>query len=253
MLTSRVIPCLDIKNGRVVKGIRFKGLRDAGDPVERAALYAQQGADEVVILDVSATPERRGTALDTVRSVRSVLPIPLTVGGGVQSLDDALRMLDAGADKIAINSAAVCYPRLIEQIATRVGQQCVVLAIDAVHSGKYPDIWHVVTRSGTNHTELDAATWALDAVSLGAGEILLTSYDEDGVGQGYDLQLIRRVASEVGVPIVASGGASSATHMMDALKAGASAVLAASIFHNGEKTVRDIKLELQMCGQEVRI
>ncbi len=253
MLACRVIPCLDVNDGRVVKGIRFKGLRDAGDPVERADLYAQQGADEVVILDVSATPEGRSAAIDTVSSVRSVLPIPLTVGGGVRSLDDALRMLDAGADKIAVNSAAVNRPELIAEIASRVGQQCVVLAIDATRSANAEGRWDVVTRSGTNRTELDAASWASKCVSFGAGEILLTSFDEDGVGQGYDLDLIRKIANTIEVPIVASGGASNAAHMVDALKAGASAVLAASIFHDGASTVGEIKRELQKYGQEVRL
>ncbi len=253
MLARRVIPCLDIRNGRIVKGVRFQELRDAGDPVERAEIYAQQGADEIVILDVSATPEGRGAALDTVNQVRSVLPIPLTVGGGVRTLDDALRLLDAGADKVAVNSAAVERPELISELAARTGRQCVVLAIDATRSAQRPGQWKVVTRSGTNRTELDARDWATQGANLGAGEILLTSLDEDGVGGGYDLDLLRAVSSVVEVPVIASGGASTAAHMADALFAGAEAVLAASIFHDGVSTVESIKRELSALGQEVRL
>lgn len=253
MLARRVIPCLDIRNGRIVKGVRFQELRDAGDPVERAEIYAQQGADEIVILDVSATPEGRGAALDTVNQVRSVLPIPLTVGGGVRTLDDALRLLDAGADKVAVNSAAVERPELIGELAARTGRQCVVLAIDGTRSAQRPGQWKVVTRSGTNRTELDAKKWATQGVKLGAGEILLTSLDEDGVGGGYDLDLLRAVSRVVEVPVIASGGASTAAHMADALFAGAEAVLAASIFHDGVSTVETIKRELSALGQEVRL
>lgn len=250
MLTRRVIPCLDVKDGRIVKGVRFQGLRDAGDPAERAAIYESQGADEIVILDVCATTEGREAALETVARVREAISIPLAVGGGVRSVGHALRLLEAGADKVGVNSAAVERPELIAEIAERVGVQCVVLAIDAARreGGGY----EVVTRSGTYRTRLDAAEWAVRGAELGAGEILLTSYDEDGRGEGYDLALLRTVAGAVRVPVIASGGASSAAHMVNAFEAGAEAVLAASIFHDGVTTVADIKEQLSVSGVEVR-
>ena len=253
MLTRRIIPCMDIRNGRIVKGVRFASLRDVGDPVERAKLYEEQGADEIVMLDVSATPEGRGAAIETVAAVRSVLSVPLTVGGGVRSFDDALRLLDAGADKVGVNSAAVARPDLIAEIADRVGNQCVVLAIDAARTDERATRWDVVIHSGSTRTGIDAVEWAKQGVMRGAGEILLTSFDQDGVGNGYDTALLASITSAVNVPVIASGGASSAEHMVAAFDAGADAVLAASIFHDGVTSIRDIKELLREAGQEVRL
>ncbi len=252
MLTRRIIPCLDVRDGRVVKGVRFAGLRDAGDPVEQARRYEQQGADEIVILDVSATPEGRETGVDTVAAVRSVLSIPLTVGGGVRSIADAERLLAAGADKVGVNSAAVERPALLAELSRRVGAQCVVLAIDAARREGEPG-WETVTRSGTHRTGLDAAEWAARSEALGAGEILLTSWDRDGTGSGYDLELLRAVSGATRLPIIASGGASGPAHMLEAFDAGAHAVLAASIFHDGVLSVTDVKLALAKGGTEVRL
>lgn len=248
-LASRVIPCLDIKDGRVVKGIRFQGLRDAGDPVECAALYEQQGADEIVLLDVSATPEGRGHALNTVGAVRNVLSIPLSVGGGVRSADDAGRLLEAGADKVGINTAAVSRPALIAEIAERFGTQCTVLAVDGA-AGQTG--WEVVVESGMKRTGLDAVEWCRKAVAGGAGEILLTSWDRDGTRSGYDLDLIRSVSAAVTVPVIASGGADRAGHLVEAIGAGASAALIASILHDGDTTVGDLKQALTAAGIVVR-
>jgi cyclase len=250
MLTVRVIPCLDVRDGRVVKGIQFQGLVDAGDPAERAAAYEAQGADELVILDVSATPEGRGHAVDTVRHVREVLRIPLTVGGGVRRVEDAARLLDAGADKVSVNTAAVDRPEILVELATRFGSQCTVLAVDAAQ--RADGSFEVVTHSGTNRTGIDVVQWARDGVARGAGEILLTSWDRDGTKSGYDTVLLRAVSDAVRVPVIASGGAASADHLVEALAAGASAVLAASIFHYGETTVADVKRELAKAGLEVR-
>jgi len=249
MLLPRVIPCLDVKDGRVVKGVKFQGLRDAGDPVELAAAYADQGADELVILDVSATPEGRGNALDVVRAVREVLPLPLTVGGGVRVLADAEALLEAGADKVATNTAAVARPELLDELAERFGCQCTVLALDAASNGTG---WEVVVRSGRDRTGRDAIGWAQEAVARGAGEILLTSWDRDGTGAGYDLELLAAMRDAVPVPIIASGGADGPAHMTEALLAGADAVLAATIFHDGHTTVADLKAELAELGVEVR-
>ena len=248
-LASRVIPCLDIKDGRVVKGIRFQGLRDAGDPVECAALYEQQGADEIVLLDVSATPEGRGHALNTVRAVRTVLSIPLSVGGGVRSADDAGRLLEAGADKVGINTAAVSRPALIAEIAERFGTQCTVLAVDGA-AGETG--WEVVVESGMKRTGLDVVEWCRKAVAVGAGEILLTSWDRDGTRSGYDLDLIRSVSAAATVPVIASGGADRAGHLVEAIEAGASAALIASILHDGDTTVGDLKQALASAGIVVR-
>jgi imidazoleglycerol phosphate synthase cyclase subunit len=250
MLLPRVIPCLDVDGGRVVKGVRFQGLRDAGDPVERAATYAEQGADELVLLDVSATPEGRGNALETVRAVRRKLPLPLTVGGGIRSGRDAETLLEAGADKVAVNTAAVARPALLDELAANFGRQCTVLALDAAERG--PGSWETVIRSGRERTGMDAVTWARDAVERGAGEILLTSWDRDGTGDGYDLALLAAVRQVVSVPIIASGGAAGPAHMAEALRAGADAVLAASILHDGHTTVADLKRELANLGLEVR-
>jgi imidazoleglycerol phosphate synthase cyclase subunit len=252
MLTRRIIPCLDIRDGRVVKGVRFSGLRDAGDPVEQAARYQAQGADELVMLDVSATPDGRKTAAETVVLVREVLSIPLTVGGGVRQLEDAARLLSAGADKVAVNTAAVDNPSIIAEIANQMGAQCVVLALDAARRD-VGDSWEVVTRSGMARTGLDAIEWARRAERLGAGEILLTSWDRDGTGEGYDLGLLREISQSVGIPVIASGGAANAQHMAQAFDAGADAVLAASIFHDGVMTVADVKAELLSRGVEVRL
>jgi imidazoleglycerol phosphate synthase cyclase subunit len=249
MLAARVIPCLDIKDGRVVKGVRFQELRDAGDPVENAAAYEAQGADEIILLDVSATPEGRGHAVDTVRAVRSVLSIPLTVGGGVRRESDAGRLLDAGADKVGINTAAVARPDLIADISSRFGSQCTVLAVDAARCATG---WEVVVRSGAERTGLDVVEWCRKATARGAGEILLTSWDRDGTRDGYDVDLIAAVARSVSVPVIASGGAARSEHLVAALNAGASAVLVASILHDGDTTVSDLKNGLSRAGITVR-
>jgi len=250
MLMRRVIPCLDVHAGRVVKGIQFQALRDAGEPVELAKIYAQQGADELVLLDVSATPEGREHALATVRDVRRQLPLPLTVGGGVRMLEDATALLEAGADKVAVNTAAVSRPELLGEMASAFGCQCTVLALDAARAGNG---WQVVVRSGRDRLELDVVEWAQAAVEEGAGEILLTSWDRDGTGSGYDLELLQAVCGAVGVPVIASGGAETAEHMAQALLAGADAVLAASILHDGHTTVSAIKRRLASLGMEVRL
>jgi len=242
---TRIIPCMDVRDGRVVKGVQFKGLRDAGDPRECAARYANQGADELVMLDVSATPEGRRTACTVVSVIRDEVALPLTVGGGVRTLEDADRLLNAGADKVAINTAAVEDPSCIQRLSDRFGSQCVVVAIDAQRWG---DGWRVVTRSGTRRTDLDAVRWAQQAVSLGAGEVLLTSVDQDGTRQGYDCELVQAVSTAVPVPVIASGGASSAAHCLAAIRAGATGVLAASIFHDADLTVRTLKQSLQNQG-----
>ena len=249
MLAARVIPCLDIKDGRVVKGVRFQQLRDAGDPVENAAAYEAQGADEIVLLDVSATPEGRGNAVDTVRAVRSVISIPLTVGGGVRDESDAERLLDAGADKVGVNTAAVGRPHLIADIARRFGSQCTVLAVDAAARASG---WEVVVRSGIERTGLDVVEWCRKATALGAGEILLTSWDRDGTRDGYDLDLVAAVAGAVSVPVIASGGAAGSEHLVAAVQAGASAALVASILHDGVTTVGDLKAGLSRAGITVR-
>jgi imidazoleglycerol phosphate synthase cyclase subunit len=248
-LASRVIPCLDIKDGRVVKGVKFQGLRDAGDPVECARLYESQGADEIVLLDVSATPEGRGHALDTVRAVRAVLSMPLSVGGGVRTSDDAGRLLEAGADKVGINTAAVSRPALVGEIAVRFGTQCTVLAVDAAATG---DGWEVVVESGRKRTGLDVVEWCRKAVATGAGEILLTSWDRDGTRSGYDLDLIAAVSSSVTVPVIASGGADRPEHLVEAIRAGASAALIASILHDGDTTVGALKQAMTRGGIVVR-
>lgn len=250
MLAARVIPCLDIKDRRVVKGVRFQELRDAGDPVENAAAYEEQGADEIILLDVSATPEGRGNAVETARAVRSVLSIPLTVGGGVRSEADAGRLLDAGADKVGVNTAAVSRPDLIAEIASRFGSQCTVLAVDA--ASRPSGGWGVVVQSGTHRTGFDVVEWCRKASALGAGEILLTSWDRDGTRDGYDVDLITAVAGSVTVPVIASGGAARSEHLVEAIRAGASAALVASILHDGDTTVADLKAGLSRAGITVR-
>ena len=242
MLTTRLIPCLDIRDGRVVKGIQFQAIRDAGDPVECAQRYQADGADELVILDISATLESRQNSLDVIRAVREVLNIPLTVGGGVRSLDDVRALLDAGADKVSVNSAAVARPQMIADIAQLAGRQCTVVAIDAAHEDGQ---WQVLTHSGKRRAGLTALEWARNIEELGGGELLLTSWDRDGTRSGYDLELLRAMRTSTRLPIIASGGAASAHHLIEAIDAGADAVLAASIFHDGETTCRQLKLEIQ--------
>jgi cyclase len=249
MLTARIIPCLDVSHGRVVKGVRFQGLRDAGDPAERAKAYEDQGADEIVILDVSATPEGRGHQHETVRRVREALSIPLTVGGGVRTEEDALDLLEAGADKVSINTAAVTRPELLAEIAGRFGRQCCVLAIDAaMRDGRF----EVLVKGGREGTGIDAIDWARTGERHGAGEILLTSWDRDGTRSGYDIALTQAVSRAVHVPVIASGGADSPEHIREAFASGADAVLAASIFHDGDLTVGDVKLYLQKHGIRIR-
>ncbi|MDE2795330.1 MAG: imidazole glycerol phosphate synthase subunit HisF [Gemmatimonadota bacterium] len=277
MLPVRIIPCLDVRDGRVVKGVRFRGLTDQGDPAALARAYEEQGADEVVVLDVTATPEGRGTRRDTVAAVRTRLSVPLTVGGGIGGVGDAAALLEAGADKVAVNTAALRRPELLTELAARYGSQCVVVSIDALRTvggrvggddGERAAQWRngpppvggrarqpryeVVVRSGTERLARDAIAWAREAVDRGAGEILLTSIDRDGTRSGYELSLLRAVRSAVRVPIVASGGADSPGHMAEAVCAGADAVLAASIFHQGNWTVRAVKEALAVLGVAVR-
>lgn len=252
MLPVRIIPCLDVRDGRVVKGVKFRGLRDQGDPAALARAYEEQGADEVVILDVTATTEGRGTRLDTVAAVRARLSVPLTVGGGIGGIEDAAALLEAGADKVAVNTAALRRPALLTDLAARFGSQCVVVSIDALGGGGPGSSYEVVVRSGTERVARDAVAWAQAAVEHGAGEILLTSIDRDGTRSGYELTLLRTVRSAVQVPIVASGGADSPAHMADAVRAGADAVLAASIFHQRNWTVEGVKEALARLGVSVR-
>lgn len=251
MLTVRVIPCLDVRAGRVVKGVKFQGLRDAGDPAELAARYEREGADEIVVLDVSATVEERAAAYDTVASVRRAVGIPVTVGGGVKTWSDAGRLLDAGADRVGVNSAAMAREDLVADIAQRFGVQCCVVAIDA--AARSDGSWEVVVNAGTVRTGTDVVAWARRCEALGAGEILLTSWDRDGTKAGYDLDLLRAVSGAVAIPVVASGGAAGAHHMAEACEAGAGAVLAASIFHDAVMTVEQVKRELKSAGVPVRL
>jgi cyclase len=255
MLTKRIIPCLDVIQGRVVKGTSFTNLRDAGDPVELAAFYYREGADELVFLDIGATPEGRDTMVGVVERVSEQVFIPLAVGGGLRSTGDMRRMLEAGADKTSINTAAVQRPELIKQGAERFGSQCIVVAIDArrVEGDKAPS-WEVLTHGGRRPAGIDAVEWAKRAVSLGAGEILLTSWDADGQRAGYDLELTRTISNSVTVPVIASGGAGHLGHLYEALVAGqADAVLAASIFHYRTYSIRQAKQYLQERGVPVRI
>jgi cyclase len=256
-LARRIIPCLDVKDGRVVKGIHFLSLRDAGDPVEQAAAYDAQGADEVCYLDISAAPEGRSTLLDVVARTADQVFAPLTVGGGVRSVDDAERLLDAGADKIAINTAAIRTPELISACAQRFGCQAIVVAIDAKRvAGIDPSHgtvrWEVYSHGGRTPEGLDALAWCRRVAELGAGEILLTSMDRDGTGKGYDTELLREVASSVTIPLIASGGVGTLDHLAEGLEAGAEAVLAASIFHFGQHTIGQAKEFLAARGLEIR-
>ena len=251
MLAKRIIPCLDIKDGRVVKGVNFINLRDAGDPVEQARLYDEQGADELVFLDISATNEGRKTTLELVSRVADTVFMPLTVGGGIREVDDMRNLLLAGADKVSVNSAAVNRPELLSEGATRFGVQCIVLAIDA---RKSDSSWEVFVNGGRISTGLDAVEWAIRGVELGAGEILLTSMDADGTLAGYDVELTRTIAEAVSVPVIASGGAGTPSHFVEILTAGKSdAALAASLFHDGKLRIPQLKKDLQGWGVPVRL
>lgn len=252
MLAKRIIPCLDVNNGRVVKGTNFIHLRDAGDPVECAIEYDRQGADELVFLDITASSDNRNTVCDMVRKTAEKVFVPFTVGGGIRTPEDMRLMLTCGADKVAVNTAAIHDPDLIRQCAERFGSQCVVLAVDARR--KSGGGWEVYTHGGRNPAGLDALDWIRQAVSLGAGEILLTSMDADGTKDGYDCELTRAVAEAVSVPVIASGGAGTLEHLLDVLKKGkADAVLAASIFHFGTYTIREAKEYLKENGIPVRL
>ncbi len=251
MLRKRVIPCLDVANGRVVKGVRFADLVDEGDPVELAERYAAEGADEIVYLDITASPERRGTLRDVVRRTASRVFVPLTVGGGVRSVDEMRAVLRAGADKVSVNTAAVGDPALISRCAAEFGQQCVVLAIDA--RAVAPDRWEVVVNGGRTPTGRDAVAWAVEGVHRGAGEILLTSMDRDGTKDGFDTALLAAVTDAVPVPVIASGGAGEVAHCVAAVVEGhAEAVLAASIFHRREISIAAVKEGLAAAGVPVR-
>ncbi len=250
MLTRRIIVCLDVKGGRVVKGVRFESLRDVGDPVELARRYEAEGADEITFLDIAASAEERQTLLELVRRTAERLFIPLTVGGGVRSAQDVDRALRSGADKVSINTAAVARPEVITECAARFGSQCVVASIDARRDGSG---WRVYTHGGQTPTDLEAVRWAKECVRRGAGEILLTSIDRDGVRSGYDLEMTRAVVEAVSVPVIASGGAGSSEHVADALgSGGAEAALVAGIVHDGTTTVREIKRSLSKRGIPVR-
>jgi len=251
MLKLRVIPCLDVKDGRVVKGVNFVQLRDAGDPVEQAALYDRMGADELTFLDITASHEARGTLLDVVARTAERVFLPLTVGGGVRSTEDMRALLLAGADKCSVNSAAVAHPGLVREAAERFGSQCVVVAVDARRSA--PGRWEVFTHGGRKGTGLDAVEWCRQVAALGAGEILLTSMDRDGTGEGFDLDLLRAVCGAVRVPVVASGGVGKLADFVDGARAGATGLLAASVFHFGRFTVNDVKVALAEAGLPVRI
>ena len=252
MLAKRIIPCLDVKSGRVVKGVNFVELRDAGDPVEIARRYDEQGADEITFLDITASSDDRDIILHVVEQVAEQVFIPLTVGGGVRAVDDVRRLLNAGADKVSMNTAAVNNPQLVREASDRVGSQCIVVAIDAKQTA--PGKWQVFTHGGRNNTGLDAIEWARTVQALGAGEILLTSMDRDGTRAGFDLGLTRAVSDAVGIPVIASGGVGTLQHLVEGVAEGrADAVLAASIFHFGEHTVREAKELMRAQGIEVRL
>jgi cyclase len=256
MLKVRLIPCLDVKDGRVVKGVQFVDLRDAGDPVEAAKAYDAAGADELCFLDITASHEKRGTLLDVVQRTAEACFMPLTVGGGVRTVEDIRRLLLAGADKVAINTAAVTNPRFVREAAEKFGDQCIVVAIDAkrVSGPAERDRWEIFTHGGRNATGIDAVAFAQEVVSLGAGELLVTSMDRDGTKAGYDLPLIRAVADSVSVPVIASGGVGSLDHLVAGIRDGhASAVLAASIFHFGTHTIAEAKRHMAEAGLKVRL
>jgi cyclase len=252
MITKRIIPCLDVKDGRVVKGIQFLGLKDAGDPVELAGIYDSEGADELVFLDISASHEGRKTMIDVVERVATTLAIPFTVGGGINHLDDMKRILRAGADKVSINTSAVLRPELITEGANFFGAQCIVVAIDAKYDAK-TDTYKVYTHGGRKETEWEVISWAKEAVKRGAGEILLTSMDSDGEKNGFDNRLTKLVSDAVSVPVIASGGAGNAEHMLQAFTKGkADAALAASIFHYKETSIHEVKAYIRNHGVNIR-
>ncbi|MGE0486700.1 MAG: imidazole glycerol phosphate synthase subunit HisF [Gammaproteobacteria bacterium] len=252
-LAKRVIPCLDVDAGRVVKGVRFVDIRDAGDPVEVARRYDEQGADEITFLDITASSDERDTIVHVVEEVAAQVFIPLTVGGGIRSVDDIRRMLQAGADKVGINTAAVTNPEFVREASTRFGSQCIVVAIDARAVAGEPGRWEVYTHGGRKPTGLDAVTWARRMAEYGAGEILLTSMDRDGTRDGYDLALTRAVVDAVPIPVIASGGVGTLAHLVEGVAEGhADAVLAASIFHFGEHSVAEAKQAMADAGIEVR-
>ncbi len=251
MLKLRVIPCLDVKDGRVVKGVNFVDLRDAGDPVEQAAIYDRAGADELTFLDITASHENRDTLLEIVSRTAERVFLPLTVGGGVRLVEDMRKLLLAGADKCSMNSAAVARPDLVREAAEKFGSQCVVVAVDARATA--PGKWDVFTHGGRNDTGLDAVDWCRHVASLGAGEILLTSMDRDGTGAGFDLDLLRAACAAVRVPVVASGGVGQLDHFVQGARAGATGLLAASVFHFGTFTVAQVKHALDAAGLPVRL
>ena len=254
MLSARVIPCLDVDEGRVVKGIKFKQLRDAGDPVEVAKAYQEQGADELVFLDITASSDQRQTMKEVVEKTVSSCFMPVTVGGGIRELHDIRNMLLCGADKVSINTAAIINPKLINHASSQFGNQCIVLAIDAKLSEEDPNKWVVYTHGGRKPTELDAVEWAQEAVSRGAGEILLTSMDKDGTKDGYDIKLTKAISDAVEVPVIASGGVGNPKHMAEGVLHGnASAVLAASIFHFGQYSILEAKTVMKQMGVSVRL
>lgn len=255
-LAKRIIPCLDVENGRVVKGVQFLDIRDAGDPVEVAKRYDEQGADEITFLDITASHHGRDTTIHTVEAIAEQVFIPLTVGGGIRTVDDIRNMLNAGADKTAINSAAIYNPEFVKEAAEKFGSQCIVIAIDAkkVSGEGEPNKWEIFTHGGRKPTGIDVIEWAIKMTNYGAGEVLLTSMDQDGVKKGFDIELTRAVSEAVNVPVIASGGVGSLQHLADGVKEGkADAVLAASIFHFGEHTVEEAKKHMQAQGIEVRL
>ncbi len=251
-LVTRVIPCLDVSAGRVVKGVKFENLRDAGDPVELAKLYYEQGADELTFLDVSATVDNRSTMYDVVTATAEQIFIPLTVGGGVRTVEDVARLQASGADKVGVNSAAILRPELISEIADRYGSQVLVLSLDIKRSERTDSGFVVTTHGGRTETELDALEWARRAIELGAGELLVNSIDADGTKEGFDLELISAIRALSSVPVIASGGAGSPEHFAPAVKAGADAVLAASVFHSRQLSIGDVKDALELEGITVR-
>ena len=252
MLSVRIIPCLDVRDGRVVKGVNFVNLVDAGDPVEQAKAYENQGADELVFLDITASSDNRAIMRDVVERTAGECFMPLTVGGGLRTLEDIRLMLNAGADKVSLNTSAITNPNLVLEASSKFGNQCIVVAIDAKREGE--GRWNVYTHGGRNRTELDAVEWAKEVERRGAGEILLTSMDCDGTKDGYDIALTRAVSDAVKIPVIASGGAGNLKHMVDAVKlGGASAVLAASIFHFGTYTIEQAKREMRAAGLPVRL
>ena len=250
MLKNRIIPCLDVKNGRVVKGINFVDLKDAGDPVEQAKIYSDGGADEICFLDITASNENRDTIYDVVKETSKKCFVPLTVGGGVRSVDDINKLLNCGADKVSINTAAVQNPSVVEESSKKFGSQCIVVAIDAKKNG---DLWEIFTHGGRKETGINAIEFALQMEKSGAGELLVTSMDKDGTQSGYDIELMKTISESVNIPVIASGGVGTLDHLADGIKSGASAVLAASIFHYGTYSVKEAKQYLASKDIPVRI